>query len=115
MFNVGGGEILVILLVALLVLGPGKLPEAARQVGNVLTQVRKMSSGFQNELRSALDEPAKPRTPAADPATTVPTDPSVDGADGPGEDASDPAVQAPAADLEDSSNQGAAGTDTADE
>jgi Tat protein translocase TatB subunit len=76
MFNVGGGEVLVILLVALLVLGPTKLPEAARQVGTVLTQIRKVSNGFQNELRSAMDEPVKPRTPAADPAASSP---AVDG------------------------------------
>jgi sec-independent protein translocase protein TatB len=68
MFNVGGGEILVILLVALLVVGPAKLPEAARQIGNGLTQLRKMSSGFQNELRAALDDAsAPPDTPAATP------------------------------------------------
>lgn len=63
MFNVGGGEVLVILLVALLVVGPGKLPEAARQVGNVLTQVRRMSTGFQNELKAALDETTNPSPP----------------------------------------------------
>ena len=33
MFNLGGGEMLVILLLALIVLGPERLPEAARQVG----------------------------------------------------------------------------------
>jgi sec-independent protein translocase protein TatB len=67
MFNVGGGEILVILLVALLVLGPNKLPEAARQIGSVLTQVRRMSSGFQNEMRAALEETTTPSSPTAKP------------------------------------------------
>ena len=33
MFNIGGGELLIIFLVALVVLGPTKLPEAARQLG----------------------------------------------------------------------------------
>jgi sec-independent protein translocase protein TatB len=56
MFNIGGGEFLVILLVALIVLGPHRLPEAARQAGKVMGELRRISSGFQNELRSALDE-----------------------------------------------------------
>lgn len=57
MFNVGGAELLVILLVALLVLGPNKLPDAARQVGRALGELRRMSSGFQAEMRDALREP----------------------------------------------------------
>jgi sec-independent protein translocase protein TatB len=56
MFNVGGGELLVILLVALIVLGPQRLPEAARTIGKVMGDLRKVSSGFQNEMRSAMNE-----------------------------------------------------------
>ncbi len=55
MFNVGGGEILVILLLALLVLGPEKLPETARKVGKFMNEVRRMTSGFEEEVRSAMD------------------------------------------------------------
>jgi Tat protein translocase TatB subunit len=55
MFNVGGGEVLVILIAALIVLGPDKLPGAARQVGKYLAEFRKISQGFQDELRGALD------------------------------------------------------------
>jgi sec-independent protein translocase protein TatB len=55
MFNVGGGELLVIMLIALMVLGPQRLPDAARQVGKVMAEVRKVSSGFQRELKEALD------------------------------------------------------------
>ena len=62
MFNVGGAELLVILLVALLVLGPQRLPGAARQVGKVMGDIRRISSGFQAELRDALDaDEARPR------------------------------------------------------
>ncbi len=57
MFNVGGGELLVILLVALIVLGPTKLPDAARQFGRVMNELRRISSGFQREMREALDDP----------------------------------------------------------
>jgi Tat protein translocase TatB subunit len=55
MFNVGGGELLVILLIALIVLGPDKLPEAARKVGRVTSELRRMSQGFQQEIRQAID------------------------------------------------------------
>ena len=55
MFNVGGGEVLVILLLALIVLGPDKLPNAARQAGKYLGDFRRMSNGFQRELRDAMD------------------------------------------------------------
>ena len=64
MGNLGGGEILVIMLVALLVLGPSKLPEAARQLGKAVAEFRKVSGGFQRELRAAL-EAESPPTPAA--------------------------------------------------
>jgi Tat protein translocase TatB subunit len=56
MFNIGSGEFVVILLVALIVLGPQRLPEAARQIGKVMGDLRRVSSGFQNELRTALDD-----------------------------------------------------------
>jgi sec-independent protein translocase protein TatB len=54
-FNVGGGEILVILVIALIVLGPERLPGAARQVGKALAQFRQMSSGVERDIREALD------------------------------------------------------------
>lgn len=57
MFNVGGPEVLVILLVALVVLGPQQLPKAVRSVGNVMAELRRMSSGFQEEIRNAMDGP----------------------------------------------------------
>ena len=55
MFNVGGGEIVVVLLLALLLLGPDKLPEAARRIGSVVAQIRRLASGFEEEIRSAMD------------------------------------------------------------
>lgn len=64
MFNIGGGEFLVIALIALIVLGPQRLPEAARQVGKAMGDLRRISSGFQNELKGALDQ--------AERATTLP-------------------------------------------
>lgn len=57
MFNLGGGEVLVILVIALVVLGPDRLPEAARSLGRALREVRRLSEGFQREMREAFEEP----------------------------------------------------------
>ena len=83
MFNVGGAEFFVILLVALLVIGPTKLPQAARQVGQFMGEFRRIANGFQEELKSAMDEPVsmapkaspdKPKSPGG------PTDQVIDAA-----------------------------------
>ena len=56
MFNMPGGpELLVIFLVALVVIGPQQLPKAMRTFGNVMAEVRKVSSSFQSEMKSAMD------------------------------------------------------------
>src|SRR6187431_1054109 len=44
---------------ALVVLGPEKLPNAIRQFTKTYAELKKMSSGFQSELKSALDEPMR--------------------------------------------------------
>jgi Tat protein translocase TatB subunit len=54
MLNIGTGEILVILLMALLVLGPDKLPGAARTLGKATREVRRLSNGLQHEMREAM-------------------------------------------------------------
>ena len=59
MFNLQGSEIIVILLLALVVLGPEKLPDAVRKFTQTYAELKKMSSGFQSELKSALDEPMR--------------------------------------------------------
>lgn len=74
MLNVGTPELLVILVVALLILGPTKLPEAARQVGRAVAELRRLSSGFQDELKSAMQETPIPRSPTPL-ATPRPSDP----------------------------------------
>lgn len=56
MFNVGGGELLVIVLLALIVLGPDKLPGAMRTLGGWIGEMRKIASGFQAEMHKAVDQ-----------------------------------------------------------
>lgn len=53
MMNIGGLELLVILLVALVFLGPERLPEVARQVGQTVNTLRGLARSFQTELESA--------------------------------------------------------------
>ncbi len=59
MFNLQGSEIVVILLLALVVIGPEKLPDAIRKFSQTYSELKKMSTGFQSELKSALDEPMR--------------------------------------------------------
>ena len=77
MLNIGTPELLVIMVVALLVLGPDKLPEVARQVGKVVGELRRISSGFQAEMRDALQEPL--RMEPVEPEQ--PSEPEVDAGD----------------------------------
>ena len=70
MFNVGSGELFLILLLALIVLGPEKLPDAARKVGNVVAELRRMSQGFQDEVRQAMNDTASGQPPSAPPASS---------------------------------------------
>jgi TatA/E family protein of Tat protein translocase len=80
MGSLGAPEILVILVVALLVLGPDRLPEAARQAGRFIAEARRMSSGFQAELRDAMN------TPVAGPPVPPPPSPGVVPAPPPSDD-----------------------------
>lgn len=65
-FNLSGSELIVILLLALVVLGPDKLPDALRRAGRTYAELKKMGSNFQTEMRSALDEPIKEMRETAD-------------------------------------------------
>ena len=54
MFNLSGSEIIVILLLALVVLGPEKLPDAIRRAGRTYAELKRMGNSFQDEVRSVL-------------------------------------------------------------
>jgi Tat protein translocase TatB subunit len=53
MFNIGMPELVVILAVALIVLGPHRLPEIARALGKAMAEFRKATSGISQELENA--------------------------------------------------------------
>ncbi|HEU4568332.1 MAG TPA: sec-independent translocase [Marmoricola sp.] len=54
MFGIGLPELAVILLVAVIVFGPDRLPEFARQAGRFVRQVRNLAQSAQSELRREL-------------------------------------------------------------
>lgn len=60
MFGISGAEVVIILLVALVVLGPDRLPQVARKAGQVMGEMRKVSAGFEAEMRTAMYEQDRP-------------------------------------------------------
>jgi sec-independent protein translocase protein TatA len=59
-FNIGPFELLIVLVLALLILGPGKLPEVGNALGKTIREFRKASSDVEDAVRIE---------PAAAPAT----------------------------------------------
>lgn len=56
MGNIGGPELLVVLIIALLVLGPNRLPQAAKSMGKALSEFRRVTGGLQAEVRDAMSQ-----------------------------------------------------------
>jgi sec-independent protein translocase protein TatA len=69
--NIGPAEILVVLVVALIVFGPKRLPEVGRQVGAAMREVRRM----QNTVRAELDTVLHPDVTPPDPSHATPDTP----------------------------------------
>ena len=78
--SIGMPELIIILVIALIIFGPRKLPELGRSLGRSINEFKKAS----NELRSTLEEEIRvedqhDRTTAAAPATPpAATPPPVD-------------------------------------
>jgi TatA/E family protein of Tat protein translocase len=90
MFGIGMTELVVILVIALLIFGPNKLPELARSLGKGFGEFRRASYDLRQSLMEATEEPPPPQAPpqaesrmgAAQPKTTpTPEDPETARAD----------------------------------
>lgn len=75
MLNIGPQELLLILLVALVIVGPKRLPELSRTIGRGLRELRRAQDEVKDAIRLGLNEsdsPSRPSSPQpADRATDV--------------------------------------------
>ena len=90
MFDIGFQEMLVIGVLALLVFGPGKLPELGRMIGRALREFRRASDEFRSTVETNLhtndpDPIIPPETPIIEPP--IATAPSETGVVTPAEEA----------------------------
>lgn len=54
-FGIGGSELVVIVLLAAIILGPERLARAAREIGKFIKNVKSYFSALSGELRAELD------------------------------------------------------------
>jgi sec-independent protein translocase protein TatA len=77
--NIGPLELIIILAIALLIIGPGKLPDVGAALGKSIREFRKASSDVQEAVNVSVDTsplpptPAAPVAPVSPAATQVPT------------------------------------------
>jgi sec-independent protein translocase protein TatA len=68
--DIGPMEVILVLAIALLVLGPSKLPEIGKSLGSSIREFRKAATDVQDSVR--LDMPARPPATPVAPATSAP-------------------------------------------
>ncbi len=56
MFGINGGEFLILVVLAVFVLGPDKLPVYAQQLARLVKEVRKMATGAKEQLREEVGD-----------------------------------------------------------
>jgi sec-independent protein translocase protein TatB len=80
MFGIGGQELILLMLIGLIVLGPERLPRIANQMGNWLGQARRMTRVMKRQLEEELDfnqsQSIKPPAAAREPSYKPPADTS---------------------------------------
>ena len=95
MFNLSGSELIFLVLIALVVLGPDKLPEAIRKATKAYNDFKKMAGGFQDEMRTVLEEPMREMRETADLVkSSAMFDPQADARPTAAKPAENPAAQA---------------------
>jgi sec-independent protein translocase protein TatB len=63
MFNIGPGELIIILILALVLLGPKRLPEVARTVGKGMRELRRATEDLKDSVESEFYKLEHPETP----------------------------------------------------
>lgn len=66
-FNIGPGELILILIIALVVLGPGKLPDVANSLGKSVREFRKAATDITDAGKLDVPPPSQQATPPAPP------------------------------------------------
>jgi sec-independent protein translocase protein TatA len=56
MFDIGGGELILILMAVLLFFGPKKIPELAKSVGNAVRHIRRAQQEFSRQIHTMSEE-----------------------------------------------------------
>jgi sec-independent protein translocase protein TatA len=67
MFGIGMQELLIILVIALIVVGPRKLPELAKSLGRGLAEFKRTADDFQSSMMADTSTDTSPRTPTISP------------------------------------------------
>lgn len=88
--SLGPAEILVVLVIALLVFGPNKMPEIAKQVGKGFREFRRVQQHLRSELRDVVAEFDAPASSAAVEQQAVPMLPPKDETTTPSDDSGMP-------------------------
>ena len=57
MFGIGIWELVVVLIIALIIFGPGKLPDVGKAIGRGLSEFKKASKEIENDIKKDLPEP----------------------------------------------------------
>ncbi len=88
MFDIGPEKLLLVLVIALIFLGPQKLPEVARSLGRGLREIRQAGRAAREELMDGLDGEETPHILEGPIARESPEQPATGSLDGQGVDAS---------------------------
>ena len=70
-FNIGPGELIIVLIIALIVVGPGKLPDVGAALGKSIKEFRKAATDVKDA--TSLEDPAPAAVSASAAATATPS------------------------------------------
>ena len=72
MFGIGAPEFILILVIGLIVFGPGKLPELARSLGKGMREFKKATNALSQAINVPTETPVQPQAAAPQPQAAAP-------------------------------------------